>query len=1108
MSEAFKNPNEVVPSREGKPIHEKIKFSFAGTLSAVIRTAIDLSKPVPSPGAGTLPEWIKAIGFKGDIEKEAYVLLTNSLIKACRAQMRSRFEEVFEDEEKKTFLYLDREVLAVSGEIKQGIATNRYTLDIKDFDNPANMVALLQDFKEFYEWWIRESFPISEVHARHLTAEFPDYFAYQLQMELGKNGGDYPEILKAYNNPFNDKVAYTLARRKYKLKLKERYHWPALGEPDIALSDVYVEPDFLVYDRILSKEKRKQLREKEFNRKGHFLQTDFEGSVHHYLRQYFLTGSQSKAIGEEIEQSRLLILMGQPGHGKSSFCYRSLHDLLQAPDFSGNVFFVRLQEASRDILNTPITGMENTTSFPAGEIGFRELIENSSDQKNVVFLDGLDEFYMTKSLSDGDVLQFLQNLKSLLGKHKNLYFIITSRFNYVETSKLYNEDCLLFSLGTLSQRQQQQMVDKYRRRVGQDRPCKLGETAIQEVNKDHNLRHIKELIELPILLQMILISGVDVMDTGSKAKVYDELFTTVLERKWDKDKRLEKYQKDNKFKKEHLRAYLAFLAYKIFQYNKGYLNKSEVAGFDETRRFVEKRLRIEHEQGELKEVLKDILTSFYLKESKKAEGDRTRGDDSHDYAIEFLHKSLYEYLACEHLWTATKKFFLDKDADDPEECKDYKLEEVQQKIQDLFALTSMTEETMGHMDDIILRDTKPHEKLSERMGHYLPRLLKRGFLYEYKSDSPTNGQVFTPEQQALNVFHLYQLILGQLCVHQVETKRFLGSEWEELQKDPAFVKHRAGLGEAYRAYLDGIYEMYSTESRTKKVDEESGQFDQWLSGTLPDIAETKTFENWIRHQLLRKEGLGPLQFLADQIEKGKPAFVQQLRLLGAARMPMKLPLYFAPLEKMNGYGLYAPGLRLSGADLSRANLSRANLSRANLSRANLSRANLRSADLRSANLRSANLRSANLSSADLSRADLISANLISANLSSADLSGAYLSGAYLISANLRSADLSGAYLSGVYLSGAYLSGANLSGANLSRADLSRADLEGARVDQADWLEQLQEWEVEGLDWVLANYTVSTEKKTFNDRYSLVYEAYEILKREKSEGDQRRKKNEK
>jgi len=522
---------------------------------------------------------------------------------------------------------------------------------------------------------------------------------------------------------------------------------------------------------------------------------------------------------------------------------------------------------------------------------------------------------------------------------------------------------------------------------------------------------------------MILISAINIEEAGSRAKVYNELFTTVLDRKWDKDKRLKKYRDGGKFEKYHLRRYLAFLAYKIFQYNKGYLNKSEVVSFPETEQFVKRRLRIENEEGELKDVLKDVLTSFYLKETSKNKKDSVRDDESHDYAIEFLHKSLYEYLACEHLWEATKNFFLERNQADPDEYKDHSLNDVQRKLQDLFASTSMTYETMEYMEEIINQDRADHDPLSKRMSYFLPRLLKNGFLFDYSVKQNAGNPNLNVEQQSLNLFHNFWLILGNLNLVMLQKERFIDSKWETLMEDN---------------FLNYINDFTKVLNDT--------QFQSWIRGFL--------HRKWVNSQFEDRN---------NKLLNEKEAFIRQLRLLAAERMPMRLNLSNTPLEKSDLIGVISEFTNFSSSDLSRTKLFNAVLVKSDLSFTDF-----RSADLSYSNLLVSNFGYSDLRNANLRGADLESSSFANANLRSADLRGA----------NLLFADCREANFQSVNLSNANFELANLNLANFRNADLRNVNLHRAKVNSPDWLESLKELNVTGLYWLIKNYVVSQEKVTF------------------------------
>src|SRR5690606_20754905 len=62
-----------------------------------------------------------------------------------------------------------------------------------------------------------------------------------------------------------------------------------------------------------------------------------------------------------------------------------------------------------------------------------------------------------------------------------------------------------------------------------------------------------------------------------------------------------------------------------------------------------------------KELVKDLLVSFYFQEVQRDTEEKRRSDDHDLYAYEFLHKSLQEYLVAEKIWDTCHETFLEKD---------------------------------------------------------------------------------------------------------------------------------------------------------------------------------------------------------------------------------------------------------------------------------------------------------------------------------------------------------------------------------------------------------------------------------------------------------------
>lgn len=1039
MKKEFKSPKNVDVSNTSV----RLKFKLDGSIATLIRIAFDIV--TTSIGAATPVELAKAVQFENDKQKEAYLLVARSLIEAVRNQIKGRIDQ--------TQIDLNGGLVYHSTELKfeifKGLDNNGYTFNCNLLGNPQSF-ELLHDFKPYYKEWLVDAFPLSEQSAEFLSANFPNYFAYAFHRQLVESSENYHHLLSWCDNPGLDNWARTTARIHYQTELKAAFQRPTLGDEQVNLSDVYTPLDFKVYDELLEEEKRKKLRKNlERDTQDHFLPVKFEGSIHDYFIQHFIPQERSEVISCQAERSRMLILLGQPGHGKSSFCYRCIYDLLNSSTFGGNVFFVRLQKADRRMLDNPLDDIEN---MMPKEIDFLDWIDSKYRQKNVLFLDGLDEMYMTQCLTNAEVIRFIDNCSNLLERNTNLYIVITSRFNYVESSRLLQRDALVLSLGTLTREQQLNLINKYKERKPEEK-VNLNPELLEQINKGEIYPNVTELIKLPILLYMILASGINLDKTGFRVDIYNQLFETVLERKWAN--RLRKYKKSEKFQPQHLRKYLSYLAFKIFQNQQGYLHKSQILEEQETKTFIRKYFKAElSKEEQLEDALKDVLTVFFFQERRKPQSDRNEQDRSHEFGIEFLHKSLYEYLACEYLWRSIKAFFLDVDEDG--DYKNYEVKQVAAKTQEWFAHTRLTEETVGYLKEMINEDTKAHEELAKRMGYYLPKLLQYGFMREYRMPKLKSNHEppFTVEQQNLHAFHAFLLVFGELNSCNIDEKCFFKSKWADL-------KHQSQSQywlEAYHKFIDKLVKDINNNP-FKRIDaeslvEEEKKFIKWFEGHKTSAAKEKTlnsrFEIWVRRFEFRKHGKDIKKFQIQALHEQKDQLLRLLKLSGVESLPMSINLSFSKWEKMVANHWLAPKIKMVGADLrhadfrhadlSHAYFRHADLSHAYLSHADLRNTNLSHADLRHADLRNAYLRNANLCNTYLRHADLRHADLQNADLRHADLRHADLRHAFLRNADLRNADLQNADLQNADLLDADLKNANLLNADLRNANIRESDL--------------------------------------------------------------------
>ena len=166
----------------------------------------------------------------------------------------------------------------------------------------------------------------------------------------------------------------------------------------------------------------------------------------------------------------------------------------------------------------------------------------------------------------------------------------------------------------------------------------------------------------------------------------------------------------------------------------------------------------------------------------------------------------------------------------------------------------------------------------------------------------------------------------------------------------------------------------------------------------------------------------------------------------------------ADLSKANLTGAVFRAANLSGSSLEEAvvmdgaekiiSFRRENLKGATLKEAVLGNADFSRADLSMSNLSGAKLVGANLFKADISKAYLDGAHLERANLAMADLSESRLIETLLFAAHVEKACLKGATLWKANLTEAHLEEARLDGAVLAEADLRNAHLERASLKQA------------------------------------------------------------
>ncbi len=409
--------------------------------------------------------------------------------------------------------------------------------------------------------------------------------------------------------------------------------------------------------------------------------------------------------------------------------------------------------------------------------------------------------------------------------------------------------------------------------------------------------------------------------------------------------------------------------------------------------------------------LRSLFSAFYFVQVPTSAKDKIAEATQAQYAIEFLHKSLWEYLAAERLFTRMCRILTFQD----EEASFYDAKTVLAKLHELLAYKWLSPEIVQYFHDICHRyannpkhDNERH-KIRQRLTELLPKLIRRDFVYALTNDG------LPPIEAALNTFYGVWI----LCTNLLSEK--------EMQ--------------AWNVYVDAEMKTYEQSETAKEERAELDKLHYWDFDEKREVIEKYRAPLYQRIEEKRVELKTDLKAKCRELERNKLSillfalrhqhhqFIQQD--LGDLDT-WQFSIAYQNWKNANWAGANLDSANLKGAILENANLYSANLYGAILERAILDSAYLKCANLDLAILESANLYRADLDSAILKGANLYRANLYRANLRNADLDSAILRNADLVSANLVSADLDGA---------------NLESANLDSADLSYADFRHSKWDR-------------------------------------------------------------
>ena len=757
----------------------------------------------------------------------------------------------------------------------------------------------------------------------------------------------------------------------------------------------------------------------------------------------------------------ITVICGEPGHGKTSLCYKAMCDYYIEGWLAGkvsNVFCFSLNPVNTNALTNGSLNIYDLLSW--GDDRQNQKIQKDSCRGALVFFDGFDELKEWYPRIELEVL--IKNHIIPFQKSTNSHIVITSRTMAVDPEKSSytmrnGMQIPINKLQPIRGEIQYSWIKNYIQYVRETSPEKADEIEgyykkYKELfdNQLTDVDSLKELLGIPIIFRMIVTACYIPQKGQGFTAIYDELFDIT----WERHRR-----QDDKDPLT-VKAKLAEHALQIFIDN-NMTAETDLSGNP------------------------PWIFSFYTTH----EGRRRIG---------FLHRSFYQYFLAYEILSWYEKYACDNKLGEFINRFSY----LSRRRLDGTTLTFIKEfyEQVGNKEAISTAINESYKMLKMTDG-ILPLPINDGV-------SEKCGLI-TPLERANNVF--WNIIsIGSVCCSSLSTvsvnetslrifdlsgSRLLhaqfqksvlmggklsganlsGADLSDADLSRA-VLYEATLRDAdfTRADLSGA--VFSGADLNKTVLRDADLSGADLSGA--DLHDADLSGARLNTANLRDADLSGAVLSTAKLRDAdlSRAVLSNAKLcdadLSGARLSRTV-LRDADLSGADLSGADLHGVDLRGADLSGAVLSTADLSGARLSASTLSDADLRGARLNGARLSNADLSRARLSTANLSTADLSGACLSGARLSTADLGGAILSGADLSDADLSRADLSRTDLSRAILSGVDLSDADLSRADLSDADLSGAILSGADLSDADlsradlrstklWLTELIEADVNGV----------------------------------------------
>lgn len=389
----------------------------------------------------------------------------------------------------------------------------------------------------------------------------------------------------------------------------------------VTLHDVYIENKFEILDFVQQNSGKK-----------------YEGILQ-FIEDFIKDNLKSVNYGTTYSfgssHIKVLFIKGHPGSGKSSLfyylAYLKSHDRNFLQDYK--FYFVKLIELFD--ANNGKLDVQN----PLGDIQKQIGIDLNYHKDVIIILDGLDEICVAKNF---DINEYCYNLIRSINKFDNLKIIITTRLNYIKISHNDNKNVFNIQLSNLDIHDLKKWVNKYFSIHNSFMEEKMLAERNIEYIKDNDNNKMIEILAIPLLFYMIIVSKMDISKITSIGELYDYVFNELKERNYNEAEYdfKQKHGVNNRISEKLARQIAVEISKEMYDKNALLLKINS----KDLQLALNRAYSIEYNLSEKdkKEIERLFPITFFYKEALDV--------------VEFAHKSIMEFFVAEKLYQVIEEF--------------------------------------------------------------------------------------------------------------------------------------------------------------------------------------------------------------------------------------------------------------------------------------------------------------------------------------------------------------------------------------------------------------------------------------------------------------------